>query len=275
MEVFMSSHLSLRPRFGASAFIAVLSLTACGAAPLPPPAMKVGETGLVISVISGDTLQLKSGLTVRLAGIVAPRAVPGDPFGARATATLKALTLGKTVELRYGGNPRDRSKRALAHVFVRYGNTSMWIEPEMLKRGMAAVRTYNDNRTGSNALYVAEREARLGGKGIWASPIYGVKAATPAALARSMDSFQIVEGIVVKADARGNVIFLNFGDDWRTDVTAVVPVNSLALWKGGAQAVTALEGRRVRVRGQIVDRNGPSIYVTHPEQVEVIGAART
>lgn len=263
------------PRLGASAVAAILSLTACGAAPLPPPVMKIGETGLVAAVISGDTLRLKSGLIVRLAGIDAPRAVPGDLLGARASATLKALTLGKTVELRYGGTTRDRSKRALAHVFVRYGKTAMWIEPELLKRGMAVVRTYDDNRTGSNALYGAEREARLGGKGVWASPVYSIKAATPVALARSMESFQIVEGIVVKAVARGNVIFLNFGDDWRTDVTAVVPISSLKLWKGGAQAISALEGRRVRVRGRIADRNGPSIYVTHPEQVEVIGTART
>jgi len=262
-------------RLSGIGLIAILSLVACGNAPAPAPAMRPGETGIVASVSSGDTLQLKTGLVVRLVGIDAPPSQPGNALGLQAAATLRTLTLGKTVELRYGGATRDRSKRALAYVFTRNGTASQWVQTELLNRGLAVVRTYEDNRVGSNAMFTAERAARLAKRGIWASPIYAVKPAVPSALAKSMDSFQIVEGVVVEAAARGKVIFLNFGDDWRTDVTAVVPNDSLIRWRGGADAVTALEGRRVRVRGRVVDRNGPSIYVTHPEQVEVIGPART
>jgi hypothetical protein len=33
---------------------------------------------------------------------------------------------------------------------------------------------------------------------------------------------------------------------------------------------TALKGKRVRVRGWLKNFNGPSITVTHPEQIEIL-----
>jgi len=35
-----------------------------------------------------------------------------------------------------------------------------------------------------------------------------------------------------------------------------------------------LEGRRVRVRGWIYERNGPTMDLTHPEQVEMLDHIR-
>ena len=83
-------------------------------------------------------------------------------------------------------------------------------------------------------------------------------------------SFQLAEGRIESASQRGSVIFLNFGTDNKTDVTAVVPERAFSLWPGGSADLLALQGRSVRIRGFVRNSNGPSIWLDHPEQIEYI-----
>lgn len=238
------------------------------------PSFERGEVGLVSKVLDGDSFILDSGLEVRLAEIEAPRVRPGDSWGARATKDLEGLILGKRVELRYDGLRRDRRGRALAQVFVPqgFGKEAIWIQTALLKDGMARVHTYADNRRAIGDLWQAEREARRAGRGIWTAGPYQVRFATAEALQGGINSFQLMEGKVVKASQRGKVMFLNFGTDEKTDVTAIVPETAFPRWPGGADALLALEGRTIRVRGYVRNSNGPSVWVDHPEQIEFIMA---
>jgi hypothetical protein len=84
-------------------------------------------------------------------------------------------------------------------------------------------------------------------------------------------SFQIVEGRVEDvAESRGR-IYLNFGEDWRTDFTATVAPSDRDSFSGSGIQLPDLEGRAIRVRGWLERRNGPMIDVTHPEQIELVG----
>jgi micrococcal nuclease len=242
------------------------------------PRFERGESGVVARIVDGDSFVLDSGLEVRLAQIEAPRVRPGDTWGPQATASLERLVKGKRVELRYGGLRRDRRGRAIAQVFVPQsgGREAMWLQTEMLRSGIARVHTYADNRAAIAELWGAEREARRAGRGVWSSPAYQVRFATPEALQGGIGSFQLAEGRVETASQRGSVIFLNFGTDNKTDVSAVIPERAFALWPGGAPELLALQGRNIRIRGFVRNSNGPAVWLDHPEQIEyIIGPTRT
>ena len=232
-----------------------------------------GETGRVARVIDGDSLVLESGLEVRLAQIEAPRVRPGDTWGPQATRALSQLVAGQQVELRYGGLRRDRRGRALAQVYVvsgAGGTSKLWVQQALLRAGVARVHTYADNRVDVALLWQAEREARRADRGIWTSPAYQVRFATPQALQGGLDSFQLVEGKVTRVGQRGKVVFINFGTDPATDVTAIVPERALPLWSGGLGDLQSLKDQTIRVRGLVRNANGPSIWLDHPEQIEFI-----
>jgi micrococcal nuclease len=239
------------------------------------PRFEIGESGVVSRIVDGDSFVLDSGLEVRLAQIEAPRVRPGDTWGLQATAALEHMVQGKKVELRYGGLRRDRRGRALAQVFVAggVGRDDVWVQSELLKAGTARVHTYADNRAAIAELWGAERQARRANRGVWSAAAYQVRFATPEALQGGIGTFQLAEGRVESASQRGSVIFLNFGTDSKTDVTAVIPERAFALWSGGAAELLALQGRSIRVRGYIRNSNGPSMWLDHPEQIEYIVGA--
>lgn len=236
-----------------------------------PAELRAGERARVVEVIDGDTVRLNDGWQVRLVGIQAPKLPLGRkkfdkwPLADQAKAALESMVLGREVSLAYGGQPVDRHGRRLAHLFLDDGT---WIQGAMLLRGLARVYSFPDNRAMVDRMLAAERQARLGAAGIWANGWYAVR--KPEDTIRDIGSFQIVEGPVVNtADVRGT-IYLNFGQDWRTDFTVKISKGDRASFKDAGFDLLALKGRNVRVRGWLDSRNGPMIEVTHPEQIEVL-----
>ncbi len=237
-----------------------------------------GETGQVSSVLDGDTLYLEGGLKVRLSGVQAPKLPLGRkgfkawPLGKEARAALTVLTKGQKVGLYYGGERRDRYERALAQVFTlkANGKPDLWVQEEMVRLGMARVYTWPDTFQDSGRLYMAEREAREAGRGIWSNAYYDIRSPAPNMLAQDVDSFQLVEGIITStADVRGRV-YLNFGADYKTDFTIAIAKRDRKRFKRAGLDPVSLEGARVRVRGWVELMNGPMIWLDHPERLEVL-----
>lgn len=227
----------------------------------------------VTAVLDGDTLELEDGRRVRLAGIEAakpPRhANPADgrvwPLAEAATRALSELALGRRVVL-HGPAPVDRHGRLLAHLVREDG---LWLQSALLVRGLARVHTRPDARAYAAELLAGEEEARTAGRGLWRSRVYAVRdAGDPDELARDRDGFQLVEGVVLAISKSGGEAWLDFGTDWRSDVT--VHIGRAAMREVTRAGIDPLsfEGRRVRVRGWITLRNGPMIEITHPEQIE-------
>lgn len=243
----------------------------------------------VIEIVDGDTLVLDDGREVRLTGIQAPKLPLGRPnfdtwpLAPEARAVLADRAMGNRAVLRYGGERMDRHGRVLAQVFISSGNgPQLWLQQEMLRRGLARVYTFDDNRACSDELLAAEREAREGERGIWANSFYDLRdAANVPELMELIGRFELVEGDVISAALVRDRLYLNFGDDYRQDFTVTVRERDVRLFKAvepwasllaeaNGDGISALAGMRIRVRGWLDRYNGPEMEATHPEQIEFL-----
>ncbi len=237
-----------------------------------------GEKGVVESIVDGDTIFLESGLKVRLSALQAPKLSLGRPhvkdwpLSTKAKTELSELALGQEVQLYYGGLRRDRHDRALAQVFLlgEDGEQGLWLQKEMIRRGLGRVYTWPDTWQDSKSLYAAEAEARSEKRGIWRHPFYRVRGPEANALAQDMDSFQIVEGIITSSAKVRDKVFLNFGADYKTDFTIFIDKPGQKRFKKSGLDPLALEGAKVRVRGWLELMNGPMIQLDHTERLEVL-----
>ena len=252
---------------------ALLAMGSVSASKLSP-----GEIGVVAAVLDGDTLYLEDGLKVRLSAIQAPKLPLGRkgfkawPMAAESKAALTALTQKRRVQLYYGGNTRDRYGRALAQLYTlnAAGERDLWIQEEMVRLGLARVYSWPDTWHDTERLYAVERTARESKRGIWGDEFYAIRSPEPNQLAQDVDSFQIIEGIIVSAaDVRGTV-YLNFGADYKTDFTiAIAKKNRKALERAGVNPMD-LEGAHIRIRGWVELSNGPIIWWDDPHRLEIL-----
>jgi endonuclease YncB( thermonuclease family) len=260
-------------------FVALLSVfvtvTVTAGWAAPPAGLVAGERVAVADVIDGDTVVLDravdGGKQVRLVGLQAPKLPLGRagfrtwPLADEAKAAVQSLVNGHAVTLYYGGARKDRHGRHLAHL-VR--DDGLWVQGEMLARGLARVYSFADNRSAVAEMLAIEAEARAARRGIWALPFYALLA--PEQANGRIDTFQIVEGKVLTAARVNGRTYLNFGADWRTDFTVTVDAAADRLFRRQGTDPLTFEGRRVRVRGWLGRYNGPTIEASHPEQIEVL-----
>lgn len=239
-----------------------------------PDALIDGGRGRIGAVHDGDTIRFKDGsVDIRLVGMQAPKLPQGRrnptawPMADESRGALRALLENHEITLRLAATPRDRNGRILAHL-VR--DDGVWIQETMLREGWARVYTFPDNRLFARELYAAETKARAARRGLWAHPDYAVRKPDPAVLKADIGTFQLIEGRVADAAKVRGRVYLNFGADYRTDFTASIPPNVAPLFTKAGLDPLMLKGRAVRVRGYIRDFNGPSIDLTHPEQLEVL-----
>ncbi|MDA1091361.1 MAG: thermonuclease family protein [Proteobacteria bacterium] len=244
-----------------------------------PDGLKPGPADvLVAGVVDGDTVVLKTpmmGATqIRLVGIQAPKLALGRknfptwPLAAESKALLATLVDGQPLTLSFGGAEKDRHGRLLAHLHRSDGT---WIQGEMLKRGMARVYSFADNRSAVADMLALEHGARKAKRGIWGLPYYAVRNPENAdELSRLAGTFHLVEGRVADAVRIKGQVYLNFGQDWRKDFTITLNSKVVRLFAKTGVDPLALKGRMVRVRGWLKKYNGPMIEASHPEQIEVM-----
>lgn len=223
-------------------------------------------------VSDGDTLTFDDGRQVRLVGIQAPKLPLGRagfrpwPLGQAAKTALIRLTRGHRLMPHFGGARADRHGRVLAHLTPDDG---LWLQGEMLARGLARVYSFADNRTGVREMYAIERRARADRRGIWGLNYYRVIDESEAN--RHVGTFQLVEGRILKAAVVRRRGYLNFGENWRQDFTIAIPKRALSRFRAvHGRRLDQLSGKTVRVRGWLRRYNGPMIEATHPEQIEVL-----
>lgn len=226
----------------------------------------------VVAVLNGKSVQLEDGETVRLAGLQVPNLAekagkmrPGQPMGEASQKALETMVLNQPVQLSFGPSVRDRKGRLLAELTLQDGRN---IQQEMLKQGMAMVYFFPDNRTWLKPLLAFEQEARAAGRGIWAHPYWQV--ADAASLRDSAERYRLIEGVPRSIKQVGKRWFINFGEDWKTDVTAMIPERAARDYFKGID-IAAYQGKRLRLRGWIYRYNGPMLDLLLPEQVEVLG----
>ena len=174
--------------------VLLLLLLAAASPALAEEAFRPGGEALVNAVVDGDTVVLESAVMganqVRLVGIQAPKLplgrknFPTWPLAAESKKALENLALGKTVTLSFGGSDKDRYGRLLAHLHRPDGT---WVQGEMLKKGMARVYSFADNRARVGRMLALESEARAAQRGIWGLRFYAVR--TPRELSSWIGTF--------------------------------------------------------------------------------------
>lgn len=238
--------------------------------------LKDAGNATIVEILNTESLLLEDGRAIRLVGALAPQT---ETRWARAMGleekvvdALQAQVLGREVQLRIGERERDRYGRLLTHVYVESGGNEIWVQEVMISAGMAIAYSFADNRSCVRRLQQAEAKAREAGAGFWEQGVFRVRDATDLESMNALGySFQIVEGRVRDVADRSGRVYLNFGEDWRTDFTATIAPSDRDSFEGSQIALTDLEGRKVRVRGWLKQRNGPMIDVSHPEQIELPG----
>lgn len=260
----------MRHGFCLSLLLLLVPLHAKGAPNIPVPVE--GHQADMLEVIDGDTLSLSDGIMVRLVGIQAPKLSLGRrnfkdwPLAEQSRTALQQLTQGQALRLHFGGAQKDRHGRTLAHLYRKADG--LWVQGELLRQGWARVYTFHDNRAFAVEMLALEGEARTAKRGIWAHPFYAVR--TPQQLETHRGSFQLAQGKVLKSARIKDYIFLNFGEDYKTDFTVVIERTNWRRFEAAGIDPISFGGRTVRVRGWLEYWNGPALRITHPEQIEVL-----
>ena len=225
-----------------------------------------------LRVINGNTVALKDGRRLRLAGIQAPRLAhrrgqKSWPLAEEARQALGRLVGGNPIRLLRRGRQVDRYGRLIGHATVG-ADPASWLQGRLLALGLARVRTYPDNAQFAKKMLAIERAARAARRGIWARDFYRVR--HHRRLRGLLDTFQLVEGRVLRVAETRRWTYLNFGANWRWDFTISIDRRSRRRFRKAGVDLTKFEGARVRVRGWLFRRNGPMIQATHPAQIEVL-----
>jgi len=226
--------------------------------------------GHVASVGSGHSLVLVDGRQVRLAGLLAPLPDAGDAIAdglARSAASALLLLAGEHELLLVPvvATP-DRYGRLRAHL-VR-ARDGLWLQAALLEAGYARVFTTPDTAAGAAALYAAEAKARRARRGLWSVARYRPQPAT--AVKAQPGRMAVVTGRVREAAKVGGTVYLNFGDDWRSDFTLRLHWPVRRRLPEPQRAADWWTGRKLEMRGMLERYNGPMITPSHSEQVRVL-----
>ncbi|WP_425407312.1 OB-fold nucleic acid binding domain-containing protein [Hwanghaeella sp.] len=149
----------------------------------------------------------------------------------------------------------------------------VWVQERLLRLGFARYGGGVSSADERALLLAAEQAARAAWRGVWRNPRYRVR---PADIPDDIyNGFQIVEGRIVTVGRSNGTVFLNFGEDWRTDFTAGVSLRlrqkEMPLTADGAPiSVYDLEGQLVRLRGVVRRYNGPYMEIAAADQIELL-----
>ncbi|MBC6497008.1 MAG: thermonuclease family protein [Alphaproteobacteria bacterium GM7ARS4] len=235
--------------------------------------MEEEAEGIVHHVIDGDTLVLSDGRVVRLLGINASELHPHEMEGARAARDmLTSLVEGQPISLHFHQRKKDRHGRLLAHVCRTRDH--LWIEAALLEGGNVWVYSFADNVPPLiETMLSLEGKARTHKKGVWQYPSYGVLSASDTLTDDVIGTFRLVEGVIKETALVGDTLYLNFGDDWRTDFTIRINKKAHALFQKEKLYPLTWKEHAIRVRGWLRRVNGVLIEVSHPQQIERLASA--
>ena len=222
-------------------------------------------------IINAQTMITKDGKIIRLVGMDIPRP-PGKQgdIAHKARAFLAKHLTGKRVRLYATKDKQTGRKNRMGHHLrhVELRERNIWVQGALLANGLARVRTTVNNAGMSNQMYKLERKARKQDKGLWANKRYQLLA--PETASKGIGAYQIVQGTVKSTAMRGNQIYLNFGSNWRRDLTVSIPPGKRRAFQREDIDLLKLGGEKIRARGWLESYNGPYIEIDHPQRLEIL-----
>ncbi|WP_426414949.1 thermonuclease family protein [Aestuariirhabdus sp. LZHN29] len=222
-------------------------------------------------IYDGDTLLLEDGRRLRLLGINTPemgREGRADEVGALAAKSFveRLLAGSRRLYIDPAVEDRDRYGRLLARVYLGPGRRNL--SELLLEQGLGALVVVPPNGDGWQCLAAAEQRARLAGLGIWSH-----QPAPAATVSRS--GFYVLRGRISGGSRGGDFIWLEL------DEHLVLRVSQRDRQRFSALPGLLGEGRRVEVRGWVIDRQARGgtlksgyrrwmLPVRHPAMIRII-----
>jgi endonuclease YncB( thermonuclease family) len=250
----------LFPNPGSVISAVILPFLACSAVAQGPCKLADLGTAAVANVRDGRTLLLADGRELRLAGVE----VTED-----SRAALQRLVNGRGIRVEQLGTDRDRYGRLVAFVYT--DDTGQSVQQVMVAQGQARVSARIGNKACADVLLGAERTARAVHRGIWADPNFApLRSENITRIGAARGQFALVEGKVLSVRESGATIYLNFGRRRTQDFTVTILKRHRREFSAAGIDPKLLEGRPIRVRGWVEQRNGPVIEADAPEQIELV-----
>lgn len=230
------------------------------------------ETVALKQVYDGDTIELTDGRKIRVLGIntpeVAHRGEALEPLAIEArTATQVFLSKTPLLKIKLGSQKQDQFKRWLAFVYTQEGEN---LSAYLLRQGLAAQVIIPPNVDDVVCLHQQEEQARLGALGIWHHPYFESRHANELMIEDS--GFRFIDGVV------DNIKTSDEGWWFTLDDEVDVKINKLALPYISIDDIKKLQGKRIIVRGWLVDKTKNSknslfenkwiISIHHPFMIE-------
>lgn len=196
------------------------------------------------TILDANRVELSNGQIVMLGGVVAHE-------GAQDYLTNRFK--GKSIQPFPEDSLKNRYGEVVAHLKTIEG---IWIQKELVRNGLAHAFTMPSFREGQVALLAAEKDNGT------------LDANAP--IDKMIKGFQVVEGIVVDAVESGKYVYLNFGDDYKTDFTISTKKKFHKSFLAEGFNILELKGKKVRMRGWMDHYNGPFIKLSYPEQIQIM-----
>lgn len=231
--------------------------------------MKHTSSARVDKIIDQQTVLMKDGKVIRLLGLEYPS--NEDVYFQGKSRLEKILAEGTEVMLYQTRQQAVGRENRMGHILAHLVNkeSGEWINGVMIAEGMAWVMTDASNPEMADQLYALEQKARDAKAGLWAekSP-YGLL--TPETALQGDGSFRVVEGAINRAATSKNNLYLNFGNDWRSDFTVMVSPDMRKTLSHRGVDLMGLAGKKIRIRGEIRQWNGPFMELETPERLEIL-----
>ncbi len=233
-----------------------------------------GEAVVIAGLDGWRTLVTGNGTLLTPAGIadfgtLEPHSA--DVMTAASQALTEALNgaltgaAGDQIRIRYLGAKADRRGRRPVLIYTK----AEMIQARLIRSGVAIAFPTGGALPCAAELLAAEDTARRAGRGFWKRNHDWIADASPERFAGRLNRFVIMSARVISVGTRANRTYLNFGGKWADDVTVEVPGRARDRF-GGNGALEALKGRKLRIRGFVIEKSGPMIEVRHPWQIEVL-----
>lgn len=235
-------------------------------------ALKHTKSGRIDKVIDSLTLLLQDGDIVRLSSISIPdfNSTQHTQFSEAALEYLKSALPENTEIMMYQTRMakkgrKNRMSHELAQIVIK--KDKQWIQGEMLAKGFVYADFSLLSEELANELQTIESTVIKGKTGIWSEDsAYKLQNTENVKIGQ----FGIIEGQIKKVATVRNNVYLNFGDNWKTDFTVMItPALRKKLARDGISTLE-LAGQTIRVRGWVREYNGPLIELDTPAHLQLI-----
>ncbi len=235
-------------------------------------------SGRVNVVISGDQIELADNSKIKLDLILAPKLWQTEspyrswPYAREAKVYLEGLINDKITNFYCDKKIRNFLSIQKSHLILQ---NNIWIQHEMIKSGHAILYPNSSSHyTGSDGyktLQKLEQIARIENKGLWALKSYQtIPADDIDTLSKRTGQFLFVQGKVLRAEAVGKVIYLNFGKNWRKDFTVEITSKIKEQLQKINIAPLTLHNKTIEVRGWIDYKAGPRLELLSSSHLNII-----